>query len=115
MNEPEISKEECASAIEARPAPRVTKEDMDARIKDVSYSWPFGTVTLCNIALDNGYSVRGESACVDMRNFDVNIGKRLAYDQAVNKLWPLFGFLLAEDTYRKDNPVPQWKTLQPAA
>lgn len=98
-----ISKEECAKRIEERVAPRVTKETIEASIKDVQYSWPFGTVTICNLILENGYSVRGESACVDPRNFDIEIGKRLAYDQAFNKLWPLFGFLLAEQLYRVDS------------
>ena len=33
---------------------------------------------------------------VDPANFDKAIGNRIAYDNAFNKLWPLFGFLLAE-------------------
>lgn len=87
-------------ALADRPAPTVTIEKMQERIKSVEFSLlPKTTVTVCNITLDNGYSVRGESACVDIRNYDQAIGERIAYDNAVKKLWPLFGFLLAEQMH----------------
>lgn len=76
---------------------RVTLADMEARIASTEFMViPGSTVTICHITLDNGYSVRGESACVDPANFDKEIGERIAREQAINKLWPLFGFLLAE-------------------
>ena len=84
------------TALNASPAPRVTKEYMESRITDKSFTRFSDTVTLCQITLDNGYSVRGESACVNPANYNQEIGERIAYDNAFNKLWPLFGFLLAE-------------------
>ena len=85
------------AAIAARPHEKVTKEGIEARIVSTNYLvLPDSTVTLCNIKLDNGYSVRGESACVDPRNFDMEIGRQLAYRDAFSKLWPLEGYLLAE-------------------
>lgn len=97
MNKPELSGEPLAEAIAAQPFPKVTKESIEAKIAKVDYLvLPDSTVTLCNITLKNGYSVRGESACVDPRNFNVEIGKGLAYKQAFDKLWPLEGYLLAE-------------------
>jgi hypothetical protein len=56
-------------------------------------------VTICQIVLDNRFDVRGEAACVDPVNFDRAIGQSLAYQDAFKKLWPLFGFLLAECRY----------------
>jgi hypothetical protein len=44
----------------------------------------------------NGFSVRGESACVDPRNFNMEIGRNIAYRNAFNSLWALEGYLLAE-------------------
>ena len=44
----------------------------------------------------NGFGVRGESACVDPRNFDEAIGRSIAYENAFDKLWQLEGYLLAE-------------------
>jgi hypothetical protein len=43
----------------------VTKQRIEGRIASVDYHCLGATVTLCNVTLDNGYSVRGESACVD--------------------------------------------------
>lgn len=94
-----LSGEALDAAIAAKPWPKVTKAQIEARIAAVTYHRIGETVTLCNIDLDNGYSVRGESACVDPRNFDETIGNLLAHKQAFDKLWPLFGFLLAEDRH----------------
>lgn len=89
--------EQLDKAIADRPYPKVTKESIESRIVLVDYIVvPDSTVTICNIRLDNGYSVRGESACVDPRNFDPEIGQNLAYKDAFAKLWALEGYLLAE-------------------
>jgi hypothetical protein len=94
---------ELNAAIAAKPGERVTREAIEIRIQAVHYLLIGTTITLCSIHLDNGYSVRGESACVDPANYDEKIGQRLAYDDAFRKLWPLFGFLLAEDRFQRPN------------
>jgi Phage protein (N4 Gp49/phage Sf6 gene 66) family len=92
MNDKELD-----AAIAERPYPKVTKEGIQEKIKAVDYMVLHNsTVTICNINLANGYSVRGESACVDSRNFDMQIGRDLAYRDAFSKIWPLEGYLLAE-------------------
>lgn len=92
---------ELEQALETRPSSvRVTAEQIKDRIERVDYHQIGATVTLCNVTLNNGYSVRGESACVDPTNFDEAIGQKLAFDNAFKKLWPLFGFLLAESRFR---------------
>ena len=97
MGAPKLAGENLDKAIAEQPYPKVTKASIEAKIAKVDYLvLPDSTVTLCNITLDNGYSVRGESACVDPRNFNVEIGKGLAYKQAFDKIWPLEGYLLAE-------------------
>ncbi|WP_217994470.1 Gp49 family protein [Vreelandella jeotgali] len=81
---------------------KVTPEAMEARIAATQYTHPEGTtLTFCILHLDNGYTVTGESACVDPANFDAELGRKIAHEQAFDKLWPLFGFLLAEDRYRE--------------
>lgn len=70
---------------------------IQSRIKDVTYHRiPGTTATICNIEMVNGFSVRGESACVDSNNFDAAVGRKIAYDNAFDKIWPLEGYLLAE-------------------
>lgn len=89
------------AAIAAQPHEKVTKEGIEARIKTADYMvLPNSTVTICNIVLDNGFSVRGESACVDSRNFNMEIGRQLAYRDAFGKLWAFEGYLLAERRFR---------------
>ena len=102
MNEaPKLSGETLEKAIAAQPYPKVTKESIEAKIAKVDYLvLPDSTVTLCNITMGNGFSVRGESACVDPRNFNVEIGKGLAYKNAFDRLWAFEGYLLAENRLR---------------
>lgn len=85
---------------------KVTQEQIEARIKDVEY-FMLGesTVMICQITLDNGYSTTGKSACVDPLEFNEAIGQEIAYNNAFDQLWPLFGFLLAEQIYRKPKVV----------
>ena len=82
--------------LAASLAERVTPEYMKSRIADTTFTRIGETVTHCRIILDNGFSVSGESACVNDANYNQQIGERIAYDNACRQLWPLFGFLLAE-------------------
>jgi hypothetical protein len=92
-----MTQEQLDSAIANRPHEKVTKEGIEKRIVGTDYIvLPNSTTTICNIKLENGYSVRGESACVDPRNFNMEIGQNLAYKDAFQKLWALEGYLLAE-------------------
>lgn len=79
----------------------VTEEGMKAKIKDTRFVVIEGTtLTICILALENGFSVRGESACVDPAHFNQEKGEAKAYEDAFRKLWPLEGYLLAEDIFR---------------
>lgn len=95
-----ITDAELETKLAASPAPRVTKEQMTACISDVSYTRIGETLTHAAIKLDNGYIVTGESACVNVANYNQEIGEKIAYDNAYNKLWALFGFLLAEAQFK---------------
>lgn len=91
-----ITNERLDELLAASPAERVTKEYMESRITGKEFTQLGETVTHCRILLDNGYSVSGESACVNVENYNQQIGEKIAYDRAFVQLWPLFGFLLAE-------------------
>lgn len=78
-------------------APTVTMGDILAKIKKSEYLiLPDGRTTLCMLTLENGYTIRGESSCVSIENFNVALGEKYAYENAVEKIWPLEGYLLAE-------------------
>lgn len=79
----------------------VEKSWIESRIKDVTYHvLPGTTCTICNIEMVNGFSIRGESACVDPAKFDEALGRRYAYEQAFDKIWAFEGYLLAEERWR---------------
>ncbi len=93
----EMKMDDLDERIAKQPYEKVTPAGIKARIVKEDYMiLPNSTVTICNLTLDNKFSVRGEAACVDERNFNKAIGEELAYKQAFNKLWELEGYLLAE-------------------
>ena len=53
-------------------------------------------LTFCVLTLRNGFTVTGESACASPENFDAEVGQKVARANAVNKIWPLEGYLLKE-------------------
>ena len=53
-------------------------------------------LTFCVLVLRNGFTVTGESACASPENFNVEIGRRIARENAVNNVWPLLGFRLRD-------------------
>jgi len=95
-------------------APRITPADIEANIASEHYFTAFeaaclGTavyhdqphhpdplrlLTFCVLILSNGFTVTGESACASPENFDAEVGKKIARQNAVNKIWPLMGYEL---------------------
>ncbi len=51
-------------------------------------------LTFCVLVLRNGFTVTGESACASPENFDAEIGRKIARQNAVAKVWPLMGYAL---------------------
>ena len=78
-------------------APRLTPDQIEARIKSEVYCvFPGTSVTVCLLYLENGFSVTGESASVSVENFDVDIGREIARNNAKSKIWSLEGYLLKQ-------------------
>jgi len=57
---------------------------------------PLALLTFCVLVLSNGFTVTGESACASPENFDAEIGQKIARANAVQKIWPLEGYLLKQ-------------------
>lgn len=95
-------------------APRITPADIEANIASEHYftagdgiagvcfrqvkalhsPHALELLTFCVLVLRNGFTVTGESACASPENFDAEIGRRIARQNAVQKIWPLLGFQL---------------------
>ena len=119
MNDQEIEQEIQAKGL---TAPRVTPADIEANIVSEHYFTArdgrrgavadgtyvgrerpqFGEadlaaldlLTFCVLVLRNGFTVTGESACASPENFDAEVGRKIARQNAVQKIWPLMGYEL---------------------
>lgn len=60
------------------------------------YHSELGLLTFCVLVLKNGFTVTGESACASPENFDEQIGRKIAKQNAINKIWLLEGYLLKQ-------------------
>jgi hypothetical protein len=80
----------------------LTLDDIKSKIVGVDYhNFPETTVTVCCLKLANGYNALGESACVNPENFDKHIGEKIAFDNAVEKIWQLEGYLLKQALFEQ--------------
>ena len=93
-NEQEIEQEIQEKELNA---PRLTPEHIDQTISSEQFHVFEGSqTTVCCLTLRNGFTVIGESHAVSPENFDKEIGKKLARQDARNKIWLLEGYLLKE-------------------
>lgn len=104
--------EQDIQAAGADKAPRITPADIDANIASEWYInaakgvvpddfqppvpdvHPLRQLTICVLVLRNGFTVTGESACASPENFNAEIGRKIARENAVAKIWPLLGYEL---------------------
>ena len=99
------------SELKARSlAPRVTEKELRDNIATVNFinvgkaiartdepdHESHHLLTLCILALQNGFTVVGQSACVSRENYDEEIGQRIAYEDAKRQVWPLMGYALRD-------------------
>jgi hypothetical protein len=82
-------------------APRLTPDMIDeAIVSEDFHVFPGTTLTVCCLTLRNGFNVVGESAAASPTNFDEEIGRKIAKDNARNQVWKLEGYLLKENLYK---------------
>lgn len=71
---------------------------------------PLEKLCVCFLVMQNGFVVIGKSAPLDPDNFNAELGKKFAYEDAIRQLWPLYAFARLEDAQRGDQPM---ETLHP--
>jgi hypothetical protein len=52
--------------------------------------------SICLLVMKNGFTIIGKSAPASPENFDRELGKQFAYEDAVRQVWPLMGFALRD-------------------
>jgi len=104
-----VMSEDIQDLIESKNlnAPRVKPADLDYAIDPLCepqyHVFPGTTVTVCCLRTRNGFTLVGKSAAVSEENFDAEIGRKVAYKDAKEQLWPLLGYALCE--HRAMSPV----------
>lgn len=63
-------------------------------------------LTFCVLKLRNGFTVTGESACASPENFDAGLGRKIARQNAVAKIWPLMGYALRDKLASQTTECP---------
>ena len=56
-------------------------------------------LTFCVLDHKKGFTVTGESACASPENFDADLGRKIARENAKQKLWPLMGYALKQQLH----------------
>jgi hypothetical protein len=83
-------------------APRINIETIEQAINKIQfYIFPDSCFTVCLLTLKNGFNVSGESACVSEENFDKELGEKIAFKNAKDKIWQLEGYLLKENLFNQ--------------
>lgn len=85
-----------AESVAIATAPRVTLESMEAKITSKHFILHEGLLTMCVLKMQNGFYVVGESAPASPENFNAELGKKFAYENAIRQLWKLEGYALRQ-------------------
>lgn len=105
MNSLEIADE---AAAKVAVAPRVSLADIESKISAVYHLTGASAIgddvpvmvldrlSICIVVMRNGFMVIGKSAPASPENFDPDLGRRFAYEDAIRQLWPLEGYALRE-------------------
>lgn len=76
---------------------RITPDFLEDQIVTIEYTEIVPKkLTHCIITVFNGFTFTGEAACVDTANYVKEFGESIAYDNAFDKMWGAYGFLLAQ-------------------
>jgi len=97
--------DDAAKAVQKTPH-RVTLDSLLQRIEKEEYLHPsvIEHMTICILLTDNGFAFVGKSAPADPGNFNEELGRKFAKEDAVRQMWGYEGYLLAEklSTPRKE-------------
>lgn len=94
--------------MEQSSAPSVTIEEVNAAIAGETYTvLPNGRTTVCQLTLDNGFTVEGSSACVSLERYNQELGEKYARARAVEKVLAFLGFRLADRLMQDKQPAAE--------
>ena len=111
-----------AEAAAVAKAPRVSLKDIEDKIA-AQYTFTgtqalgdgmpahpaLDVLSICILVMRNGFTSIGKSAPASAANFNADLGRKLAYEDAIRQAWPLEGYalrdrLMAADANTKTSP-----------
>jgi hypothetical protein len=107
---------EIETHIQARKllAPRLTPEHIDSVIVGETFTrLPSARVTVCELTLKNGSTVRGESAVVSIENFNEDVGQNISRNNARGDVWKYEAYLLHEKLHAKRSGAKAYGAMWP--
>jgi hypothetical protein len=104
MSIEETDRESAAVAIS--PTTRVSLEDIRHEIAAEYFTTgrqiapdgprPLDVLTVCILVMQNGFTIIGKAAPADEKNFNAELGRKFAREDAIRQAWPLMGYALRE-------------------
>lgn len=92
-----LNEKELEEKLNASPSlMRLTKEYLESIVKEKSFHKLTDRLTVCVIKTVTGFELVGKSTCLDPANYSQEIGEKVSYEDAFNKLWELEGYILRE-------------------
>lgn len=99
-----------SAAVAKAPNERVSLDGMKAKIAaqyeftagaalaamDIPATQATDLLSICILQMENGFMVIGKSAPASPVNFNRELGRKFAYEDAIRQLWPLEGYALRE-------------------
>lgn len=71
---------------------QLTKEMILAQVHKDEYTQMGRKTTICLLTTKNGFEVVGTSACVNPDTFDAELGRKYAFEDALDRVWELEGY-----------------------
>lgn len=92
---PKIDADQASALSEKLKGLKITKAGIEEKIASVTFARA-SISTLCMIEMKNGFKFFGNSTPVAEENFNEQIGKRNAFDDAFRQIWSHEGYLLKQ-------------------
>lgn len=100
-NKQSVTRELIESCIKAKYFYRLGNAVSATNQADQEHIDRLNLTTHCVLILENDYTIVGSSACVDPASYVQDIGDYLAFEDAISKIWPLEGYVLANQMHEQ--------------
>lgn len=94
---------------------KVTIEEVKANMQDVIYHTAIEfdkPVTYVTVRMENGFTLRESTTCVDPANYDEEIGKQICLEKIEDKIWFLLGYTLQDKMYKETNSTFESRMIE---